>query len=82
MCSSTTPFSTKKDLQDGSQLICFTYALLRQKNTSALEVGGSLPVVDMACIGSVVWRFGGLIAAEKTEVTPEFEIEAYLRPCQ
>jgi len=42
-------------------------------------VGGSLPVVDMACI-SAAWRFGGPIAAEKAEITPEFEIEAYSGP--
>jgi hypothetical protein len=41
-----------------------------------------LPVVDMACI-SAAWRFGGTMAAEKAEITPEFKIEAYLiRPCQ
>jgi hypothetical protein len=46
-------------------------------------VGGRIfAVVDMACISSAAWRFGGPIAAEKAEVTPEFEIEAYLRPCQ
>jgi hypothetical protein len=39
-----------------------------------------LPVVDVACISSVAWRFAGPVAAEKAEATPELEIEAYLGP--
>ena len=65
-------------MQDGASLLLFTWVLLWQKNTSVLWAGGSLPVVDMACISSAAWHFGGPIAAERAEVTPEFEIEAYL----
>jgi hypothetical protein len=69
-------------MQDGIPLLLFIWGLLWEKNTSALEVSGSLPVVDVACISSVAWRFGGPIDAGKPEATPKLEIEAYVGPCQ
>jgi hypothetical protein len=64
-------------------LVNFLYMGLTPAENYPGVVGGRIfAVVDMACISSAVWRFGGPVAAEKAEVNLEFEIKAYLRPCQ